>query len=287
MTVRIIEVDTCAGDTFPLDRPPYDCVVNMVSDAAPPNLSKICLTLLRGAELWGIPCVNGSAAYSLGSSKVLHHQTFARAGLNTPRSVVINGTSNGGAFDAETVLAAAETLLAQGAHFPLLVKPNAAGFGAGIMVLDSQEAIAKHFNKPKEISCDGVALVQERLIDSGVPNASINAFYRVWFLNGGVQCAVELTRRGHGVTGGCVGGLCTRPTETAVPDTFRAWVVPDCIREAVTRVAGIAQATCGSVELLFVDGKPVYFDLNMLSTLPTLDMGVQNLEVIIFIYIYL
>jgi hypothetical protein len=52
-------------------------------------------------------------------------------------------------------------------------------------------------------------------------------------------------------------------------------------------VAGIAQATCGSVELLFVDGKPVYFDLNMLSTLPTLDMGVQNLEVIIFIYIYL
>jgi hypothetical protein len=203
---------------------------------------------------------------------VLHHQAFARAGLNTPHSIVVNSSDrDGGAVDAAMVRSAAEALIKQGACFPLLVKPNAAGFGAGIVVLESFEAIDAHFVTPQVVSNDGIALVQERLLDPTTP-----AFYRVWFLDQRVQCGVELTRAGLGVTGGCVGGVCARSSAAVVKDTFRAWEVPESVCEAVIRVAAIAQASCGSVELLYVDGKPVYFDLNMLSTLPTPGVGVED-----------
>ena len=115
-------------------------------------------------------------------------------------------------------------------------------------------------------------------------------------------------------TGGCVGGVCTRPlkrkakgaegrasaatptvepvsgaasasteaTRAAVPDkpVFSAWRVPDDIASDVAKIVDISQGDCGSVEFMYDEhgGPPVYFDLNMLSTLPIMDGSVKNAE---------
>eukprot|EP00965_Chrysotila_dentata_P033716 1122046-Pleurochrysis_carterae.AAC.1 len=67
----------------------WRCLVNRVSDAAPPQDVKICLAALRGAELAGIPVVNGTSAYSLCSSKLLHYALFHRVGVSTPPYAVL------------------------------------------------------------------------------------------------------------------------------------------------------------------------------------------------------
>ena len=41
------------------------------------------------------------------------------------------------------------------------------------------------------------------------------------------------------------------------------------MRAAVLELAVLADADCGSVELLYSDGRELFFDFNLLSTLPT------------------
>ena len=113
-------------------------------------------------------------------------------------------------------------------------------------------------------------------------------------------------------TGGCVGGVCTRPlkrkakspeatavatasaprpktegpgaeaaaaSQTAKP-VFSAWRVPDDVASDIANIVDISQGDCGSVEFMYDErgGPPVYFDLNMLSTLPIMDGSVENAE---------
>lgn len=109
-------------------------------------------------------------------------------------------------------------------------------------------------------------------------------------------------------TGGCVGGVCARPLKrkasAGAPDAaaglsyqaqpeslpghpavaaapkpvFCAWAVPEDIAQDVEDAVKISQADCGSVEFMYNEsgGRPVYFDLNMLSTLPIMDGSVGD-----------
>ena len=63
------------------------------------------------------------------------------------------------------------------------------------------------------------------------------------------------------------------PTETS--KTFSAWKVPDAVAARVRETARLCAADCGSIELMFKAGEtdPLYFDVNMLSTLPQLNDG--------------
>ncbi|KAK3252132.1 hypothetical protein CYMTET_38556 [Cymbomonas tetramitiformis] len=347
-TVRILEVDTAEGEEcLPVNRcPSWRLLVNRVSDAADPKQAKLCLALLQTAELWSIPVINGSRAYALGTNKVLHHHVLLRSGVRCPRSHSLNlckGAIRPGATVA-AFIAAAEHLLTLGCAWPLLVKPNSAGFGAGIRSFATLPRLVEYAEQLESAildlpSEDGVLLLQEYI-------APLNReIYRVWFLHGRAQCGVCLVRpepgpappeaASHGgqsqpsitpsdplaadraqlsgcggddgdgrvpsnsgrsdaldsdhvsasseFTGGCAGGTCewkpaAKRRKVGVTPVLKAWQIPEPVIQAVERIAQLTGADCGSVELLYeaTDAEPVYFDVNMLSTLPLLDGSVSD-----------
>ena len=236
----------------------------------------------------------------------------------------------------------------------VLVKPNAGGFGAGIKKIHfpcpsdatnpQTESIIAKTSIPSSFE-DGMALVQqyEKPIDGKI--------YRVWFLNGKVQCAVrrqvsdEKTMKqgdSSGVssstefTSGCAGGAsCKYPrpvhennttmisssdnmpssnrprtsvASTAAASNMLPWKVPEEVRQEIEDqlLPLLIDARCGSVEFLYgsltlpeaekanrysedivtktkqnllnesaprpcTHSRRLYFDLNLLSTLPLVD----------------
>jgi len=121
----------------------YDCllfsdkniaIINRVSDAAPYAMAKRALTLQRMADLQGTKVLlNGFSAYAVGMSKVAHHAAIHTAGCKTPRSTVITNE-----MDASDVK---QNVRDTKLTFPILLKPNAAGFGVGIMRLENIEKL--------------------------------------------------------------------------------------------------------------------------------------------------
>ncbi|CAB9530334.1 expressed unknown protein [Seminavis robusta] len=194
-----------------------------------------------------------------------------------------------------------------------LIKPNAGGFGAGIerrqvKMMDEQNHAGDPRNHTPTSST--IATVQERPI----PNYSDRfvlfqnyvqpkdgKIFRVWFLMGKVQCAVErtveipplleasttttTTTSTEEFTSGCVGGVCQRQPKNARP-MIQPWSVPEDVRrEMEEQLLPVLppDAHCGSVEFLLAEEpskseettnklvttyKRLYFDLNLLSTLP-------------------
>jgi len=86
---------------------------------------------LAHLEAAGVRVVNGSRAFTLETSKARQLQLFTSLGLPFPKTRVVNCASE--------VLAAAPHI-----GFPLLVKPNIGGRGAGIMRFDSIEHLRGH-----------------------------------------------------------------------------------------------------------------------------------------------
>mmetsp|Transcript_108224 Transcript_108224/g.345049 ORF Transcript_108224/g.345049 Transcript_108224/m.345049 type:complete len:294 (-) Transcript_108224:56-937(-) len=214
-------------------------LVNRVSDSAPAADVKRCLAALRGAELRGLPVLNGAQCYGVGTSKLLHYELFGSAGLQTPAYACV------AASDDLPAVARRRQL-----RFPLLLKPNAAGFGKGILKLETEEELAQ----AAVVGGDGLALLQEyRAPDQGFT-------YRVWFLGARVQCAVRVTAPPS--FNACVLNV-----------THEPWPCPPDVAAAVEGLAAAAGADCGSVELLYADGQPQYFDFNLLSTLPAAGEG--------------
>ena len=104
---------------------------------------------LRHLERLGVPTVNGSAAYAFELSEATQADLLHRLGLPTTRTRVINHPSQ--------AVAAARTL-----RFPVLVKANIGGSGAGITRYDSSDALAEAVARGAvALGPDGTALVQE------------------------------------------------------------------------------------------------------------------------------
>ena len=195
--------------------------------------------------------------------------------------------------------------------FPLLLKPNAGGFGHGIQRVESLEELQEVVVAARASS---TTWKNGETTTSGTePPVLLQAYiepqdqliYRVWFLQGRVQCAVtrtvpttttSLVMKGttaasfhNEFSSGCVGGNVGRhplvtvvdPPDTATTTTtaFRAWKVPAEVADEVQRIAQVLQdAQAGSVEFLYGrdDGKRYYFDVNLLSTLPLPETKLAN-----------
>ncbi len=224
----------------------WRCLVNRVSDAAPPADAKICLAALRSAALMGLPCVNGYGAYALGCSKLNHYQLFAHAGLRTPRYVVLRR--------GDSVASAVEAAQGKALRYPLLLKPNEGGFGDGVTMVENEDDLkAAEGRMEKAFGEDGLALLQEFARPDG------GCTYRVFFLGAEVQCGVRVRAPGF--------NACVRSAPA------EAWSVASDVASSVQLLAKRAGADCGSVELLYSQGTPWYFDFNLLSTLPTPAQG--------------
>lgn len=289
LTIQVVDVDCVQGSQFPVGRPNWRLLINRVADSSDPLCFKTCAALVSICKLWDIPVVNGLGTFTVGTNKVLHHQVLNKAGVRTPRSIVLH--SRTADFQAQ-VVQAADSLIRDGCRWPFLLKPNAGGFGRGIQLFWNLEALQNYCALPPSDSfSDGVVILQEY-----IPPRENNIF-RVWFLGGKVQCALKLTRTPPAAPvggelsvvsfeGGCAGGECKRqkirhgpplvaPPVTAVPlgveRAVVAWLPSEQVSKAVASISATVgnDCHCGSVEFLYdQEGEAVYFDLNMVSTLP-------------------
>ena len=212
--------------------------------------------LLAHYESLGVPVVNGLAAYRSEKSKALQLGLFERLGVRYPRAVVVN--------HREHVLKALDRI-----GFPLVVKPNVGGSGAGIVRFDSADALragldALHFGP------DGTALVQEYI------EPREGAIVRVEVLDGRALYAIRIVREGSQTFNLCPADICQVPAPASLAacpvdakpgltvTRFEAPREAVEIAERLTREAGI---DVGGVEYLVGarDGLTYFYDVNATS----------------------
>src|SRR5437016_6696104 len=132
---------------------PYSLVFNRASPSAymrgHGQVTFHTLSWLRHLERIGVPVVNGSAVYEIEISKAFQLEILDELGLPYPKARVINN-------------AALAPEAAKGLRFPVIVKANIGGSGAGITRFDSAESLANAARSGTiDLGIDRVALVQE------------------------------------------------------------------------------------------------------------------------------
>jgi hypothetical protein len=264
--IQVVALEDLLGEPFQIETILNHVVgiVNRVSDAASPPLFKACLAVLSAAQIRQIPIVNGPQAYSTCANKWCHHVLFNQAKLASPPTAAFWNDDDDISSRSSTQQFKQAANLIRGAddseEQDTLLKPNAGGFGAGIVRIASTKSPTNTLIIPSFE--DGMSLVQPY-----VPPKDAK-LYRVWFLLGKVQCAVEriLDDANDEFTSACAGDACSvrRPI-------LRAWIIPSDVRDELEQrlLPLLPDAHCGSVEFLYnKQGQRLYFDLNLLSTLP-------------------
>jgi hypothetical protein len=196
----------------------------------------------------GANVLNGHAAFEVETSKTRQCALFARLGIRYPRARAISHSS-------QAVAAA------RGLRYPVVVKPNVGGSGAGIQSFASPEELA---DSEHELGLDGTGLVQEHLPADGESIVRIEILggeflyaIRIRLVPGGFNLCpadyCELPGIADGVSGR---GL---PIESVDPP-------PDVIEDA-KRIVEAAGMDLGGVEYLVNarDGLPYFYDVNALS----------------------
>src|SRR5262245_14699235 len=217
---------------------------------------------LRHLERLGIPVVNGSDIYSLELSKTNQIDLLASLGLPFPRTITINNA-------ARAVSAARDGNL----RYPVLIKANIGGSGAGITRYDSEAALA-HAVAVGSVSLgvDGVALVQEAapLRNGHITRVetlggdylyAINVFPATGSFD---LCPADACQTTSGVE--LVRGACA----VDAPKTglrVEGTTPPRDIVAEVERIAVAAHLDVGGIEFLVDDrdGKHYFYDINALS----------------------
>jgi RimK-like ATP-grasp domain len=206
------------------------------------------LHYLAYLEEIGTPVLNGHDAYLIELSKARQIGLFARLGIPHPRTRVID--------DPRRAVDAARDL-----EFPVLVKPNVGGSGAGIVAFATPEELA---DAPIELGVDGTALVQEQLPAEG------DAIVRIEILDGRFLYAIRLLLL-PGSFNLCPADYCELPgiadgvSGRGLP--IEAFEPPAEVVDDAKRIVEAAGMDLGGVEYL-VDartGTPTFYDVNVLS----------------------
>lgn len=228
--------------------------------------------LLPYLEERGAQVINGSRAFAIETSKVAQLRLLTRLGLRAPRARVIN----------DPALAAAA---AEGLGFPVVVKPNIGGSGAGIQRFDSIAALAGALSAGRlDLGIDGPALVQEFL------PARDGHIVRVEVLGGEFLYAIKVYPNPDAGFNLCPADIC-RPGESmpaadlaASPELdlcpvdlpkvalrIEVTTPPRPVIDAVLAIAEAAGFDLGGVEYLVNDrdGQVYYYDINALSNFVT------------------
>lgn len=215
---------------------------------------------LRHLERLGVNVVNGVEAYTNELSKATQLDLLRELGLPFPKSKVINHASQ--------AVSAAE-----GLRYPVLVKANVGGSGAGIVKYESAEALAAAVAAGTvDLGVDGTALVQEA---APLRNGHIT---RVETLNGKYLYAINVypavgsfdlcPADACQTTSGAelVRGACAIDAPKSGMRVERADPPADIIAqvEQISQAAGI---DVGGIEYLVDDrdGQHYFYDVNALS----------------------
>src|SRR5215210_2644025 len=230
----------------------YSLVVNRMSPSAwtrgHGRALVATLHFLAYLDEIGTPVLNGREAYEVELSKARQITLLAGLGIEHPRTRVIDDP----ALAAE---AAAEL------DFPVVVKPNVGGSGAGITSFASFDELAA---AEVDLGVDGTALVQEHLPAEG------DAVVRIEILDGEFLYAIRLLLL-PGSFNLCPADYCELPgvadgvSGRGLP--IEALDPPPAVLEDAKRILAAAGADLGGVEYLVNarTGRPTFYDVNALS----------------------
>ena len=263
---RGVPYDALHADTHRFDpserTSPYAVVFNRMSPSAyirgRGHLTFYTLQYLAHLERLGVRVINGYEAWRTEISKAYQLSLLERLGLAYPKARVIHRPAQ-----------AAEA--ASGLRFPVVVKPNIGGSGAGIVRFDTPEALARGA-AILDLGIDQTALVQEH-----VP-AQDGRIVRVEVLDGRFLYAIRIYSSGEtfnlcpaDVCQGIDGVELARPAcpADAPKNNLRVepYTPPPAIVTAVERIMDASGIEIGGVEYMIDarDGRPYFYDVNALS----------------------
>jgi hypothetical protein len=229
---------------------PYSLLVNRMSPSAwtRGHAGAIFHSLhyLAWLESLHAPVLNGYDAYRLELSKAAQCELFASLGIRHPRTRVVNSA-------AAAVEAASEL------RFPVLVKPNIGGSGAGIASFDTPAELE---DAELDLGLDGTGLVQER-----IPPAS-GSIIRIEILDGQFLYAIRL-RLVPGSFNLCPADYCDLPgaADASRGPLVESYEPPADVIGDAKRIVAAAGMDVAGVEYVVDerDGLPYFYDLNALS----------------------
>lgn len=243
---------------------PYSLVFNRMSPSAylRDGVQGTFFTLgyLHHLERLGIPVMNGSRGFGFEISKARQLSLLESLGLRYPKSVVVN--------HANQVVAAAKDL-----RFPVVVKANVGGSGAGIVRFDAPDDLSRAAAEGRlNFGIDRTALVQEF-----VP-ARDGRITRVELLGGKFLYAIHVYSAGDSFNL-CPADICQRADGVELERSacavdapknkmrVEAASLPNSVIESCERIIRGAGIDVGGIEFM-IDDRDVallYYDINALS----------------------
>ncbi len=243
---------------------PWSVVVNRASPSAylrgNGQSTFHTLNFVRHLERLGVPVINGSKPYETEISKAWQLDILTTLGLPFPKTIVVNSVAR--VFDAAAAL-----------RYPVLVKANIGGSGAGIVKYDDDAALRAALAAGRvTLGIDDVALVQEAapLRDGHIT--------RVELLGGKFLYAIDVFPA-EGSFDLCPADICQT---TRGESLARAACAVDAPKNGMTvqvakppaeiiagaeKIAGAIGLDIGGIEYLVDDrdGRHYYYDVNALS----------------------
>ncbi len=221
--------------------------------------------VLNAAVRQGSRVINGPKAWAVETSKATQLGLLNGLGLPAPRARLVHNPAD---------LPEA----ARGLRFPVVVKPNIGGSGAGVVRFETPEALARAAALPPEadgaisLGIDGIGLVQEFI------PARDGRIVRVEVLNGRFLYAIRIYTPGDQFNL-CPADVCQSvdgaaleraacPADAPKNDLrVEAYTPPAEVVEAVERIMEAADIEIGGVEYMIDDrdGQLYYYDVNALS----------------------
>lgn len=217
------------------------------------------LAYLGHLELLGIRVINGSKAFRFEISKALQLSLLRSLGIAHPRSRVIH--------DAKHAVAAAD-----GLRYPIVVKPNVGGSGAGIVRFDTPGQLAEAVEQGAlGLGFDHIALVQEFIPARG------GHITRVETLNGKFLYAINVYLSGQ-TFDLCPADICQTARGEALQNAcvveaskaglkVEGYLPPPEVISTIERIVAAAGIDIGGIEYIVDDrdGRIYYYDVNALS----------------------
>lgn len=195
-------------------------------------------------EQRGARVINGTAALAIDTSKARQLALIAALGLAIPATRVVRRVAD--------VADAADAV-----GYPLVVKANIGGAGAGIARFDTRDELrAAVADAALPTSIDGVLLVQDYVPARGGTITRIETLDRAYLY------AIEVA--GGGAFGLCPADACQVPGSAIAMTAVD--LAPD-LRRAAEAIAHASALDVGGVEVMIDDrdGVPRFYDINALS----------------------
>jgi hypothetical protein len=218
------------------------------------------LNFVAHLESLGIPVVNGHKAFTYEISKALQLNLLKTLELPYPKSRVINHP-------------AVAPAAAEGLRFPIVVKANIGGSGAGIVRYDSMDALRNAVaGNQLNFGIDHTALVQEFIPARNSTIVRVETLGRRYLYGIKIEtpgntfnlCPADICQRSDGVE--LVRSAC--PIDAPKSGMkVEGYTPPPQVVRAIESIVQAAAIDVGGIEYMVDDrdGALVYYDINCLS----------------------